>query len=101
MSYTLANEQNAIVTAAKTLPQRVSPKWLAAETTLLQNRAVTEKVITGQLPIGIMPFEIISEEERLYITNCLKKLQIKKYENTNEAEKVSVYGHTFVESRKR
>jgi hypothetical protein len=50
------------------------------------------------LPIGLLPFDIITENERRSIVAALQNREIKKYENTSDTEKVCVHGLTFVDS---
>ncbi|MBY0482305.1 MAG: hypothetical protein K2Q21_13170, partial [Chitinophagaceae bacterium] len=62
------------------------------------NRELIIKVITGCLPIGEFPFEVITEKERKKIVAGLLHFKIRQYENTDETEKVLVYGKPFVDA---
>jgi hypothetical protein len=80
------------------LPSRKTPSWEQVATIPMDTRNKLGKVITGRLPIGVLPEEIITESERLELVAVLRSMQMKQYENTSETEKVSVHGLTFVDS---
>ena len=101
MSYSVISTENngtKITSKKPGLPVRSTPKWEQAETVVMNDRRKMLDVIKGKLPIGLMPFEIITEEERMALVAALQGMQIKKYDNTSETEKVSVHGLTFVDS---
>ncbi len=81
------------------IPKRQTPKWETNKPVLLISKETLIKVITGQLPIGLLPFEIISEKERVEISEKLFALPWKKYEDTGETEDVRVLGVPFVDSK--
>jgi hypothetical protein len=74
------------------LPKRQTPTWEQVNTVQIKNKETLIKVITGQLPIGLLPFEIISEDERVRLVKEVKNLQSKQYDGTDETEKVYTKG---------
>ncbi len=97
MSYSTASTATLTISRS-TLPSRRTPQWVRTGVASLNSRNTTGKVITGRLPIGLFPDEIITEAERLELVRRLRRSAIRKYDNTGETEKVSVQGLTFVDS---
>lgn len=81
------------------LPIRKTPTWEQVVTVPLITREHIIKVMTGRLPIGLMPFEIITELERIRIVKELLSLPSKFYEDTREDEPIFNLGgkKSFVE----
>ena len=80
------------------LPKRSTPVWETVETVSATTRDIIIKVATGKLPIGKLPWEIITEAERQAIVAGLANLTIRQYHNTDDTEKVMVLGNPFVDS---
>lgn len=72
--------------------KRQTPKWEKVQTIKLNSRENFIKVITGRLPIGLLPYEIITEEERVTLVKEIKRLQSKQYDSTDETEQVYTKG---------
>jgi hypothetical protein len=90
---------NILKTQSLTLPVRATPLWQTTEVTHLTCRETFLKLVSGKIPIGILPDEILSEDERLRIVEQLENLPpFKKYENTSTEQKVEVYGFPFVDA---
>lgn len=81
------------------IQKRHTPNWETNKPVQLISKETLIKVITGQIPIGLLPFEIISEKERVEISEKLFALPWKKYDNTGDTEDVRVLGVPFVDSK--
>ena len=84
--------------ASKSLPARRTPVWERNETTIIHDRADLRKVITGRLRIGLLPEELITEEERLEIVSRLRYCSNKQFNNFDAIEKAFVHGTPFVDA---
>lgn len=72
--------------------RRITPTWDRVDTIELVTKELLLKVIMGKLPIGLLPFEIITEVERIKLVAEIKKLQSKQYEDTDATENVQTKG---------
>ena len=81
------------------LPSRKTPIWESARVIPVNDRESFLKVISGRAPIGLLERILISDAEREYLVDELFKMQIRKYDNTDESQRVLVYGKPFVDCR--
>ena len=80
-----------------TLPQRATSIWEENRALSVINKDLVIKVITGKMPVGILSYELITEEERLKFLEIIHTLSVRQYNNTNGFEKVMVHGHPYVD----
>jgi hypothetical protein len=95
---THSGQQTAKLAPSGSLPVRRTPVWEYAGSTLVNTRADLKKVIKGQLPIGLLPGELISEEERIGIVRRLRACANRQYENFDVLEKAFVHGTPLVDA---
>ena len=80
-----------------TLPKRDTNIWEENHALSVINKDLVIKVAMGKAPVGILPYELITEEERLKFLEVIHTLSVRQYNNTNEFEKVMVHGHPYVD----
>lgn len=56
-------------------------------------------VMSGNIPIGQIPMDIMTHDERQSFINTLSDLEIKNYDDTDDTERVKVYGNPFVDAQ--
>jgi hypothetical protein len=98
MSQTSNTHLSATKVPCQNLPVRRTPIWEQAEPILTNSRVDFGKVITGRLPIGLLPEELITETERLQIVGRLRACANRQYENFDELEKAFVHGTPLVDA---
>jgi hypothetical protein len=85
-------------TASKYRPSRVTPTWERTEPITVHTRTQLEKVAAGSLPIGLLPGELITEEERIDIVRRVRQCSNRQYDNFDALEKAYVHGTPFVDA---
>lgn len=94
----ISHSHNETLLRLNGLPVRKTPIWERKETIVTHTQADIKKVITGQLPIGLLPEELITEEERTSIVNRLRYCRNKQFDNFTAIEKAFVHGTPFVDA---